>query len=229
MENLKKLNVNTEEEISVTMKEIIKEEKKEFKPNPFKKTSNDECTPKETKLEIISLTVNIRKRDLEEFLKESIHENFELSIKEFDAAKELNRVPEQDRDALEETLKKIVAYADDESFLSNVPVLAIASDRLKKKVQDVNLAMLGRDIDTTSIDSIKSPYVLKHIVEKSNMTSEVYLDTATVLVHCALNGMYGVLDREKVLSRRNPYAISVAYNNDGCYTLTFRAKGYVAL
>lgn len=212
MEKQQKGFGTTTEEIIETPVVVVKEEVKE------EVAMSRNC-------DIIDIKLNVNKKNMEEFLKGEIKNiPFELALKEFDAGKEMDRLPEADRDAAEGIIKKIVAYGADESYLNVVPAILVPSEYLKEKVADMNIAMLGRDVERTSLAKIKSQYVVPHIVEKTNRVSEVYLDTATLIVHCALDLLGGVLPKDKVLSRANPYNIALAYNGDGGYTISFTNK-----
>lgn len=204
----------TTEEVIETPVVVIKEEE-----------VKEETVAMSRSCDIIDIKLNVNKKNMEEFLKGEIKNiPFELALKEFDAGKEMDRLPEADRDAAEGIIKKIVAYGADESYLNVVPAILVPSEYLKEKVADMNIAMLGRDVERTSLAKIKSQYVVPHIVEKTNRVSEVYLDTATLIVHCALDLLGGVLPKDKVLSRANPYNIALAYNGDGGYTISFTNK-----
>ena len=173
---------------------------------------------------IISMTLNVSKDDIATLLKNEIKIPLEVALKKFNANLEFERLADNEKEAGEEMLKKITAFSEDETFLEIVPVIVTQTCVLQGKVQDPNLAFIG-DVKALSVDKLNSKYVVKHIIEKTNGTSEVFLNTPLVIVSTALSMLNGVIAYENVFGRNPLYNVAVSFNGTG-YTVSFINKYY---
>lgn len=176
------------------------------------------------KKEIINLSFNVTKDELKEFLEKELSLKCNLELKKFNASSEYERLADNEKEAGEELIKKIIAFGKDESYLEVVPVMVCKTSDLEAPVQDPNLMFIG-DVKTVNVSKLNSRYVVKHIIEKTNGTSEVYLNTPLVVLETALTAIDGLITRDEVISRKPLYDIAISYNGE-CYTIAFTNRYY---
>lgn len=217
---------DTVEKKEVEVKEPQKEEQKEELTKGQKIFGRKGDMKMNKPLDIINLQANITGKQIEEFLAGQLDINFTLSLKDFDPAKELDRTPENEQQEVEAMLKKIVAYASDDTFLGVVPVLTVDSEILKSTVNDPNLLLIGRPVEKPSLDKIKSRFLVPHIVERTSKVSEVYCDTATLIIMAACELLNNCISKEAILSRTSPYDVAIVFNGRDGYTVTFQNRYY---
>lgn len=178
------------------------------------------------KADIISLRVNVRLGDISAFLQGEITTPFDINLKEFSPERELQTVDENDRKNMETIIKKIVAYGEDNSYLSTVPVITVDSKYLKAPIDDLNLIAIGIIQEKPSLEKFSSKYCVPHIVDRAGGQSDVFLDTATVVTLTACELLNNCINKEDILNRNSQYAIAITFNRRDGYTVEFGNKNY---
>lgn len=178
------------------------------------------------KADIISLRVNVRLGDISAFLQGEIGTPFDINLKEFSPERELQTVDENDRKNMEAIIKKIVAYGEDNSYLSTVPVITVDSKYLKAPIDDLNLIAIGIIQEKPSLDKFSSKYCVPHIVDRAGGQSDVFLDTATVVTLTACELLNNCINKDDILNRNSQYAIAITFNRRDGYTVEFGNKNY---
>lgn len=178
------------------------------------------------KADIISLRVNVRLGDISAFLQGEIGTPFDINLKEFSPERELQTVDENDRKNMEVIIKKIVAYGEDNSYLSTVPVITVDSKYLKAPIDDLNLIAIGIIQEKPSLEKFSSKYCVPHIVDRAGGQSDVFLDTATVVTLTACELLNNCINKEDILNRNSQYAIAITFNRRDGYTVEFGNKNY---
>lgn len=178
------------------------------------------------KADIISLRVNVRLGDISAFLQSEIGTPFDINLKEFSPERELQTVDENDRKNMETIIKKIVAYGEDNSYLSTVPVITVDSKYLKAPIDDLNLIAIGIIQEKPSLEKFSSKYCVPHIVDRAGGQSDVFLDTATVVTLTACELLNNCINKEDILNRNSQYAIAITFNRRDGYTVEFGNKNY---
>lgn len=178
------------------------------------------------KADIISLRVNVRLGDISAFLQGEIGTPFDINLKEFSPERELQTVDENDRKNMEVIIKKIVAYGEDNSYLSTVPVITVDSKYLKAPIDDLNLIAIGIIQEKPSLEKFSSKYCVPHIVDRAGGQSDVFLDTATVVTLTACELLNNCINRDDILNRNSQYAIAITFNRRDGYTVEFGNKNY---
>lgn len=178
------------------------------------------------KADIISLRVNVRLGDISAFLQGEIGTPFDINLKEFSPERELQTVDENDRKNMEVIIKKIVAYGEDNSYLSTVPVITVDSKYLKAPIDDLNLIAIGIIQEKPSLDKFSSKYCVPHIVDRAGGQSDVFLDTATVVTLTACELLNNCINKDDILNRNSQYAIAITFNRRDGYTVEFGNKNY---
>lgn len=178
------------------------------------------------KADIISLRVNVRLGDISAFLQGEIGTPFDINLKEFSPERELQTVDENDRKNMEAIIKKIVAYGEDNSYLSTVPVITVDSKYLKAPIDDLNLIAIGIIQEKPSLEKFSSKYCVPHIVDRAGGQSDVFLDTATVITLTACELLNNCVNKDDILNRNSQYAIAITFNRRDGYTVEFGNKNY---
>lgn len=178
------------------------------------------------KADIISLRVNVRLGDISAFLQGEIGTPFDINLKEFSPERELQTVDENDRKNMEVIIKKIVAYGEDNSYLSTVPVITVDSKYLKAPIDDLNLIAIGIIQEKPSLEKFSSKYCVPHIVDRAGGQSDVFLDTATVVTLTACELLNNCINKDDILNRNSQYAIAITFNRRDGYTVEFGNKNY---
>lgn len=178
------------------------------------------------KADIISLRVNVRLGDISAFLQGEIGTPFDINLKEFSPERELQTVDENDRKNMEVIIKKIVAYGEDNSYLSTVPVITVDSKYLKAPIDDLNLIAIGIIQEKPSLEKFSSKYCVPHIVDRAGGQSDVFLDTATVITLTACELLNNCVNKDDILNRNSQYAIAITFNRRDGYTVEFGNKNY---
>lgn len=178
------------------------------------------------KADIISLRVNVRLGDISAFLQGEIRTPFDINLKEFSPERELQTVDENDRKNMEVIIKKIVAYGEDNSYLSTVPVITVDSKYLKAPIDDLNLIAIGIIQEKPSLEKFSSKYCVPHIVDRAGGQSDVFLDTATVVTLTACELLNNCVNKDDILNRNSQYAIAITFNRRDGYTVEFGNKNY---
>lgn len=178
------------------------------------------------KADIISLRVNVRLGDISAFLQGEIGTPFDINLKEFSPERELQTVDENDRKNMEVIIKKIVAYGEDNSYLSTVPVITVDSKYLKAPIDDLNLIAIGIIQEKPSLEKFSSKYCVPHIVDRAGGQSDVFLDTATVVTLTACELLNNCVNKDDILNRNSQYAIAITFNRRDGYTVEFGNKNY---
>lgn len=178
------------------------------------------------KADIISLRVNVRLGDISAFLQGEIGTPFDINLKEFSPERELQTVDENDRKNMEVIIKKIVAYGEDNSYLSTVPVITVDSKYLKAPIDDLNLIAIGINQEKPSLEKFSSKYCVPHIVDRAGGQSDVFLDTATVVTLTACELLNNCVNKDDILNRNSQYAIAITFNRRDGYTVEFGNKNY---
>ena len=178
------------------------------------------------KADIISLRVNVRLGDISAFLQGEIGTPFDINLKEFSPERELQTVDENDRKNMEAIIKKIVAYGEDNSYLSTVPVITVDSKYLKAPIDDLNLIAIGIIQEKPSLEKFSSKYCVPHIVDRAGGQSDVFLDTATVVTLTACELLNNCVNKDDILNRNSQYAIAITFNRRDGYTVEFGNKNY---
>ena len=178
------------------------------------------------KADIISLRVNVRLGDISAFLQGEIGTPFDINLKEFSPERELQTVDENDRKNMEVIIKKIVAYGEDNSYLSTVPVITVDSKYLKAPIDDLNLIAIGIIQEKPSLEKFSSKYCVPHIVDRAGGQSDVFLDTATVVTLTACELLNNCINKDEILNRNSQYAIAITFNRRDGYTVEFGNKNY---
>lgn len=178
------------------------------------------------KADIISLRVNVRLGDISAFLQGEIGTPFDINLKEFSPERELQTVDENDRKNMETIIKKIVAYGEDNSYLSTVPVITVDSKYLKAPIDDLNLIAIGIIQEKPSLEKFSSKYCVPHIVDRAGGQSDVFLDTATVVTLTACELLNNCINKDDILNRNSQYAIAITFNRRDGYTVEFGNKNY---
>ena len=178
------------------------------------------------KADIISLRVNVRLGDISAFLQGEIGTPFDINLKEFSPERELQTVDENDRKNMEVIIKKIVAYGEDNSYLSTVPVITVDSKYLKAPIDDLNLIAIGIIQEKPSLEKFSSKYCVPHIVDRAGGQSDVFLDTATVVTLTACELLNNCVNKDDILNRNSQYSIAITFNRRDGYTVEFGNKNY---
>lgn len=178
------------------------------------------------KADIIGLRVNVRLGDIAAFLQGEIETPFDINLKEFSPERELQTVDENDRKNMEVIIKKIVAYGEDNSYLSTVPVITVDSKYLKAPIDDLNLIAIGIIQEKPSLEKFSSKYCVPHIIDRAGGQSDVFLDTATVVTLTACELLNNCINKDEILNRNSQYAVAITFNRRDGYTVEFGNKNY---
>ena len=150
----------------------------------------------EKQADIVSLVTNVRLADISEFLHEELNIDFNTTLKSFDPARVMDSVAENEREAMDDIIQKIVAFGEDGTYLTTVPAITVASSLLKSQIDDVNLVGIGINQEKPSLERFHSKYCVPHVVDRAGGESDVFLDTATVIALTAIRILGGAHPRK---------------------------------
>lgn len=178
------------------------------------------------KHDIIRLSLNVGLAHIAWYMKKfsGIAIPYEVELKEIDPNAIVNAAPEQEKVEVEDMVKKIVAFAEDGTFVNIVPALIVNTDYLKDSYNDPNIAMLNAGITKPTTQPIKSDLTIEYIVEQTMNVSEVYMKTGEVIarVACVLSG----IPYSDLVGANRKYGYELAFNGKDAFTVTFNNRVY---
>lgn len=177
--------------------------------------------------DIVNLVLNVKLADISEFLHGELDIDFNTTLKNFEPGRVMDQVADNEREAMDEIIQRIVAFGEDGTYLTTVPAITVSSSLLKSQIDDVNLVGIGINQEKPSLAKFHSKYCVPHVVDRTGGESDVFLDTATVVSLTAI-GLLGenVLRKEDILTRNSKFAVGITYNDRDGYTVTFTNKNY---
>ena len=177
--------------------------------------------------DIVNLVLNVKLADISEFLHRELDIDFNTTLKPFEPGRVMDQVSDNEREAMDEIIQRIVAFGEDGTYLTTVPAITVSSSLLKSQIDDVNLVGIGINQEKPSLAKFHSKYCVPHVVDRTGGESDVFLDTATVVSLTAI-GLLGenVLRKEDILTRNSKFAVGITYNDRDGYTVTFTNKNY---
>ena len=177
--------------------------------------------------DIVNLVLNVKLADISEFLHRELDIDFNTTLKNFEPGRVMDQVADNEREAMDEIIQRIVAFGEDGTYLTTVPAITVSSSLLKSQIDDVNLVGIGINQEKPSLAKFHSKYCVPHVVDRTGGESDVFLDTATVVSLTAI-GLLGenVLRKEDILTRNSKFAVGITYNDRDGYTVTFTNKNY---
>ena len=177
--------------------------------------------------DIVNLVLNVKLADISEFLHSELDIDFNTTLKPFEPGRVMDQVSENEREAMDEIIQRIVAFGEDGTYLTTVPAITVSSSLLKSQIDDVNLVGIGINQEKPSLAKFHSKYCVPHVVDRTGGESDVFLDTATVVSLTAI-GLLGenVLRKEDIVTRNSKFAVGITYNDRDGYTVTFTNKNY---
>ena len=177
--------------------------------------------------DIVNLVLNVKLADISEFLHGELDIDFNTTLKNFEPGRVMDQVADNEREAMDEIIQRIVAFGEDGTYLTTVPAITVSSSLLKSQIDDVNLVGIGINQEKPSLANFHSKYCVPHVVDRTGGESDVFLDTATVVSLTAI-GLLGenVLRKEDILTRNSKFAVGITYNDRDGYTVTFTNKNY---
>lgn len=177
--------------------------------------------------DIVNLVLNVKLADISEFLHRELDIDFNTTLKNFEPGRVMDQVADNEREAMDEIIQRIVAFGEDGTYLTTVPAITVSSSLLKSQIDDVNLVGIGINQEKPSLAKFHSKYCVPHVVDRTGGESDVFLDTATVVSLTAI-GLLGdnVLRKEDIVTRNSKFAVGITYNDRDGYTVTFTNKNY---
>lgn len=177
--------------------------------------------------DIVNLVLNVKLADISEFLHSELDIDFNTTLKSFEPGRVMDQVSDNEREAMDEIIQRIVAFGEDGTYLTTVPAITVSSSLLKSQIDDVNLVGIGINQEKPSLAKFHSKYCVPHVVDRTGGESDVFLDTATVVSLTAI-GLLGenVLRKEDIVTRNSKFAVGITYNDRDGYTVTFTNKNY---
>lgn len=177
--------------------------------------------------DIVNLVLNVKLADISEFLHRELDIEFNTTLKSFEPGRVMDQVSDNEREAMDEIIQRIVAFGEDGTYLTTVPAITVSSSLLKSQIDDVNLVGIGINQEKPSLAKFHSKYCVPHVVDRTGGESDVFLDTATVVSLTAI-GLLGenVLRKEDIVTRNSKFAVGITYNDRDGYTVTFTNKNY---
>lgn len=177
--------------------------------------------------DIVNLVLNVKLADISEFLHGELDIDFNTTLKNFEPGRVMDQVADNEREAMDEIIQRIVAFGEDGTYLTTVPAITVSSSLLKSQIDDVNLVGIGINQEKPSLAKFHSKYCVPHVVDRTGGESDVFLDTATVVSLTAI-GLLGenVLRKEDIVTRNSKFAVGITYNDRDGYTVTFTNKNY---
>ena len=177
--------------------------------------------------DIVNLVLNVKLADISEFLHSELDIDFNTTLKSFEPGRVMDQVSDNEREAMDEIIQRIVAFGEDGTYLTTVPAITVSSSLLKSQIDDVNLVGIGINQEKPSLARFHSKYCVPHVVDRTGGESDVFLDTATVVSLTAI-GLLGenVLRKEDIVTRNSKFAVGITYNDRDGYTVTFTNKNY---
>nr|DAR93327.1 MAG TPA: hypothetical protein [Caudoviricetes sp.] len=177
--------------------------------------------------DIVNLVLNVKLADISEFLHGELDIDFNTTLKSFEPGRVMDQVSDNEREAMDEIIQRIVAFGEDGTYLTTVPAITVSSSLLKSQIDDVNLVGIGINQEKPSLAKFHSKYCVPHVVDRTGGESDVFLDTATVVSLTAI-GLLGenVLRKEDIVTRNSKFAVGITYNDRDGYTVTFTNKNY---
>lgn len=177
--------------------------------------------------DIVNLVLNVKLADISEFLHRELDIEFNTTLKSFEPGRVMDQVSDNEREAMDEIIQRIVAFGEDGTYLTTVPAITVSSSLLKSQIDDVNLVGIGINQEKPSLAKFHSKYCVPHVVDRTGGESDVFLDTATVVALTAI-GLLGdnVLRKEDIVTRNSKFAVGITYNDRDGYTVTFTNKNY---
>ena len=177
--------------------------------------------------DIVNLVLNVKLADISEFLHGELDIDFNTTLKNFEPGRVMDQVADNEREAMDEIIQRIVAFGEDGTYLTTVPAITVSSSLLKSQIDDVNLVGIGINQEKPSLAKFHSKYCVPHVVDRTGGESDVFLDTATVVSLTAI-GLLGenVLRKEDIVTRNSKFAVGITYNDRDGYTVSFTNKNY---
>ena len=177
--------------------------------------------------DIVNLVLNVKLADISEFLHSELDIDFNTTLKNFEPGRVMDQVSDNEREAMDEIIQRIVAFGEDGTYLTTVSAITVSSSLLKSQIDDVNLVGIGINQEKPSLAKFHSKYCVPHVVDRTGGESDVFLDTATVVSLTAI-GLLGenVLRKEDIVTRNSKFAVGITYNDRDGYTVTFTNKNY---
>ena len=177
--------------------------------------------------DIVNLVLNVKLADISEFLHRELDIDFNTTLKSFEPGRVMDSVSDNEREAMDEIIQRIVAFGEDGTYLTTVPAITVSSSLLKSQIDDVNLVGIGINQEKPSLARFHSKYCVPHVVDRTGGESDVFLDTATVIALTAIELLgENVLRKEDILTRNSKFAVGITYNDRDGYTVTFNNKNY---
>lgn len=177
--------------------------------------------------DIVNLVLNVKLADISEFLHRELDIDFNTTLKSFEPGRVMDSVSDNEREAMDEIIQRIVAFGEDGTYLTTVPAITVSSSLLKSQIDDVNLVGIGINQEKPSLARFHSKYCVPHVVDRTGGESDVFLDTATVVSLTAIELLgENVLRKEDILTRNSKFAVGITYNDRDGYTVTFNNKNY---
>lgn len=177
--------------------------------------------------DIVNLVLNVKLADISEFLHRELDIDFNTTLKPFEPGRVMDQVSENEREAMDEIIQRIVAFGEDGTYLTMVPAITVSSSLLKSQIDDVNLVGIGINQEKPSLAKFHSKYCVPHVVDRTGGESDVFLDTATVIALTAIELLGDtVIRKEDILTRNSRFAVGITYNDRDGYTVTLSNKNY---
>lgn len=177
--------------------------------------------------DIVNLVLNVKLADISEFLHRELEIDFNTTLKPFEPGRVMDQVSENEREAMDEIIQRIVAFGEDGTYLTMVPAITVSSSLLKSQIDDVNLVGIGINQEKPSLARFHSKYCVPHVVDRTGGESDVFLDTATVIALTAIELLGDtVVRKEDILTRNSKFAVGITYNDRDGYTVTLSNKNY---
>lgn len=177
--------------------------------------------------DIVNLVLNVKLADISEFLHRELEIDFNTTLKPFEPGRVMDQVSENEREAMDEIIQRIVAFGEDGTYLTMVPAITVSSSLLKSQIDDVNLVGIGINQEKPSLARFHSKYCVPHVVDRTGGESDVFLDTATVIALTAIELLGDtVIRKEDILTRNSKFAVGITYNDRDGYTVTLSNKNY---
>lgn len=177
--------------------------------------------------DIVNLVLNVKLGDISEFLHRELDIDFNTTLKPFEPGRVMDQVSDNEREAMDEIIQRIVAFGEDGTYLTMVPAITVSSSLLKSQIDDVNLVGIGINQEKPSLARFHSKYCVPHVVDRTGGESDVFLDTATVIALTAIELLGDtVVRKEDILTRNSKFAVGITYNDRDGYTVTLSNKNY---
>ena len=117
--------------------------------------------------DIVNLVLNVKLADISEFLHSELDIDFNTTLKSFEPGRVMDQVSDNEREAMDEIIQRIVAFGEDGTYLTTVPAITVSSSLLKSQIDDVNLVGIGINQEKPSLAKFHSKYCVPHVVDRT--------------------------------------------------------------